>query len=439
MRNKRRDESWGRYILSMLLEAVIYFIIFIILGIFGEGVKLWAAKLVYKFFGKKTKPYMEWEKEQEEEKRKKEREEREKQKALEKKKEGNVPPAKALTQEEADAIPEREWLIDGWLFNNDLAVLFGPPKAGKSTLAMQIARDLAEGRTSEVFPMDCARQKQWVLYYHLEMTAEEVKADCPDLLPAPNISYLIQPEGIETPQSLVDDIRKQIEMIKVQAFTVIVDNISKIGNATTDDKLLRLLASLYREMKKKYRKDLTILLLNHTDGDKYKEYAPLDSPMMRGSQNVWRQAGLLFSINNTCEGENIKMIKMNDRRNAKREPDVIVVERYQTPQGRGQFRYVRKDAEEELLQTKFTPRKAGIHNQAEGGEEAKPTRGRNLKLTIEQKQRIVEIYHNCAGNLNAAARAIQGSGEELLREIEKFTPTQVSRIVGKYEKSKKQA
>ena len=44
--------------------------------------------------------------------------------------------------EDADAAPDREYLIDGLFGVGELSVIFGLPKAGKSHFALHIARGL---------------------------------------------------------------------------------------------------------------------------------------------------------------------------------------------------------------------------------------------------------------------------------------------------------
>lgn len=430
-------------LLVWFIKKVLGIILTVIVGgiaiILGEALKVEFSKLIYNWTGYKNDCYKKWEREQE-----KEREKEEKRKKLQaqlKEQEENVTPqASAFTYEQAAEMSEREWLIDDWLYDNDLVVLFGPPKAGKSTLAMQMARDLAEGRLSEVFPMECPRQKQWVFYYHLEMTQEEVMTDYPDLLHnAHNIDYFIRPKGINEAKNLVDDIRAQIEKRRKSSVTVIVDNISRLGGGTavSDKKVLKYIGELKDEMAEKYKVKLTIILLNHTDGDKYKEYAKLEPNMMRGSENLYREVGLLFSINNTCEGEDIKMIKMNARRGAAKKTEVIVVQRCKTPEGRCCFNYLRDDDEVSLLLPKLSYKKTIVGKEQNDVSDTMPKRGKNLKLTPEQEIRIVEMYHLLDDNLNATAKAVRESGEDLLKEIEKFAPLQVDRIVKKYEKQSK--
>lgn len=434
----KKNESLLEWFMKKILGLIAFgiaAIIIAIMGIFGEGAKVWASKIVYNCTGFKSAIYKKWEKEKEQEKRKAEQKRK---KELEEQLKNTPPPqTPAFTVEQAANVPDREWLIDDWLFDNDLAVLFGPPKAGKSTLAMQIARDLAEGRLSDVFPMECPRQRQWVFYYHLEMTPEEVMKDYPDLLPAKNIDYFIRPKGINTARKLVDDIRTQIVKQKKKNITVIVDNISKLGDATSDKKLLDYIGELKDDMAEKHGVKLTVILLNHTHEDKYKDYAKLGPNMMRGSENLYRQVGLLFCINNTCEGDAIKMIKMNARRNAANKKEVIVVQRSMTPEGRGCFNYLRDDDEIQLLPPKLSYKKTIVGEDEKNDPRTKTKRGDNLRLTPEQEARIVEIYHLCGDNQNAAAKAVRDSKEELLSDIEKFAPIQVGRIVKKYENQQK--
>lgn len=435
----KQKESLLEWFFKKVLGIVLTVIVGGIAIMLGDALKVEFSKLIYKWTGYKNDCYKKWEREQEKE-REKEEKRKKLQAQLKEQEKNSTPQASAFTYEQAAEMSEREWLIDDWLYDNDLVVLFGPPKSGKSTLAMQMARDLAEGRLSEVFPMECPRQKQWVFYYHLEMTQEEVMTDYPDLLHnAHNIDYFIRPKGINDAKNLVDDIRAQIEKRRKSTVTVIVDNLSRLGGGTavSDKKVLKYIGELKDEMAEKYKVKLTIILLNHTDRDKYKEYAKLEPNMMRGSENLYREVGLLFSINNTCEGEDIKMIKMNARRGAAKKTEVIVVQRCKTPGGRWCFNYLRDDDEVSLLLPKLSYKKTIVGKEQNDVTDTMPKRGKNLKLTLEQEARIVEIYHLLGDNLNAAAKAVRESEEELLREIEKFAPLQVDRIVKKYEKQSK--
>lgn len=268
----KQKESLLEWFFKKVLGIVLTVIVGGIAIMLGDALKVEFSKLIYKWTGHKNDCYKKWEREQEKE-REKEEKRKKLQAQLKEQEKNSTPQASAFTYEQAAEMSEREWLIDDWLYDNDLVVLFGPPKAGKTTLAMQIARDLAEGRLSEVFPMECPRQKQWVFYYHLEMTQEEVMTDYPDLLHnAHNIDYFIRPKGINDAKNLVDDIRAQIEKRRKSTVTVIVDNLSKLGGGTavSDKKVLKYIGELKDEMAEKYKVKLTVILLNHTDGDSSK-------------------------------------------------------------------------------------------------------------------------------------------------------------------------
>ena len=296
---------------------------------------------------------------------------------------------------------------------------------------MQIAKYLAEGCVTDVFPVGENGNKQIVLYYHLEMKADEVKHDYPDLLENPNIDFFIKPPGINTSQKLVEDIRKQILRRRRNSVTVIVDTISYLGEAKSDKDLLTLLDELKQEVMKAHKVSLTVLLLNHTDDKKYKDYKILKPDVMRGAQKLSRDANVVFCMNNTAEGEDVKYIKMNLRRSAEKKSKCIVVRSYETPTGRRSFKYLREDEEMNLLPGKPDYTKKRTDKKGSGSEKKREP---NLRLSPEQKQLIVELCHSYGGNLNATARAVCASEDELLCEIKNFSPTQVSRIVNEPEK-----
>src|SRR4051812_17701834 len=51
-----------------------------------------------------------------------------------------------MSVEDLDCLPEFAWLVEGWLPQNGLAVLYGAPARGKSFLAFDLSFSIASGQ-----------------------------------------------------------------------------------------------------------------------------------------------------------------------------------------------------------------------------------------------------------------------------------------------------
>ena len=60
--------------------------------------------------------------------------------------------------------PGKIKLADDWIHSGDRVVLLAPKKTGKTTLAMTIAYDLAQGRAPRVFDLEEEIPRQYVIY-----------------------------------------------------------------------------------------------------------------------------------------------------------------------------------------------------------------------------------------------------------------------------------
>lgn len=433
MRLKGSHESWAEYLWKWVIRLILTALAGLILtvfGIFGEGVQLWAAKMVYKLFKLKTKPYKQWEEEQEKERKKKEREEREKQKKLAKE---NQEKEKLLPTVVNNPAASREngpvnfrWIIDGWIAAGDIGQIVAPTKCGKTTLSVPLAYAMAKGETTLLNP-EAETLKQQVVYYQLDMREESFRNDYPNMDDYyPMIECCIKNGGVDV-DVLIEHIRERALSTGQAYVTIFVDNINKVNRKA------RLVAELenLREELKKGGKTLTSILLNHTvkEYSESRYYKPITTGDIKGDDDNAVNGDFLITMNHTRESKDVKIITQRLRRSGETKDESIVVRRVNTPYCH--FERLREAYEADMLPLK---KKNGDAKDVSSVSEVTHKRGKNLGLTPEQIERIVEIYHACGDNLNAASRAVGESTEELLKDIKSFAPTQVDRLLKKYKK-----
>lgn len=429
MRLKRPREKWKSYILDVLifavLTAIIKYIIIPFFSLFGEGIQLWAAKKVYNLFGLKTKPYIQWEKEQQ----KMKREGREKQNKSAEENQNKEKLLPTVVNNPTNPTASREngqtdfrWIIDGWIAAGDIGQIVAPTKCGKTTLCVPLAYAMAKGEPTLLNPQAQTLVQQ-VVYYQLDPREDIFRKDYPNIDDYyPMFECCIKNGGIDL-DVLIEHIRERALSTGQAYVTIFVDNINKVNQGA---RLVAELENLREELKKR-GKTLTSILTNHpVDG--YIYYMPITTKDVKGYDNNVVNADFLITLNNTRESKDVKIITQLLRRGGETKDDSIVVRRVTTPYCH--FERLREAYEADMLPLK---RKYGDAKDVSSVSYGTRKRGKKLGLTPEQEERIVEIYHACGDNLNAASRAVKESTEELLKDIKNFAPTQVERLLKKYE------
>ena len=390
----------------------------------GGGVKRLSAKVWYKVTGIKTKIYEQMEKEAAAEAEKEDP-----------KQGANVNVVNAPNNPKKTTItPTDAIIIDEWIEAGDMVYIVAPSGVGKSTLAYSLACAMARGEATVLNP-EVPALKHQVLYYQLDMREASVRKNYPHLVDYfPMLECVVVSGGIDC-DNLVEEIRERIKKTKDAFVTVFIDNLNRVK---MKGRLHEEMERLREEVKETDNKILTTVILNHTstDYDNKRSYMPIRMSDAEGFKDDPRNCDAFIALNNTCMGEGYVMISQVKRRTGKTKKEVIVVGREPNPHLH--FEYLDEACQEDMLPLKKTYGREIPENrtlqQELAEKKAKKSRGESLKLTPEQKAKIVEIYHACGDNYAETARRVNASNDELLRAINNYAPMQVKRIVDKFEK-----
>ncbi len=198
------------------------------------------------------------------------------------------------SRELADPLP----LWESFWYEGEICCLFGDTGTGKSTLAVQIAKEIAE--------------KKKVLYYDFELTDKQIEMrykapngepfEFPDNMIRPDVNFdRLELYGYET--QLIDGIEKDASVMGVD--TLIIDNISWLCSNVEDGDLAGKLMMQLIRMKK--RRNWSILVLAHTP--KRETFKPISPNDLAGSKRVLNFLDSAFAIGSSAWGVDIRYIK----------------------------------------------------------------------------------------------------------------------------------
>jgi KaiC/GvpD/RAD55 family RecA-like ATPase len=202
------------------------------------------------------------------------------------------------TLEESRELADPEPLWKKFWYEGEICCLFGDSGTGKSTLAVQIAKEIAE--------------KKKVLYYDFELTDKQVEMrykapngepfEFPDNMIRPDVNFdRLELYGYET--QLIDGIEKDASVMGVD--TLIIDNISWLCSNVEDGDLAGKLMMQLIRMKK--RRNWSILVLAHTP--KRETFKPISPNDLAGSKRVLNFLDSAFAIGSSAWGVDIRYIK----------------------------------------------------------------------------------------------------------------------------------
>jgi hypothetical protein len=103
-------------------------------------------------------------------------------------------------------VPRREWAVEGVWAEGTSGVIAGPPKAGKSTLSLELAISLTTGRPFlglEQFPVSAPTAS--VTYVQAENSDQRVRRDLDLILGARGLGYMEDVEDLHDPEQVVGE------------------------------------------------------------------------------------------------------------------------------------------------------------------------------------------------------------------------------------------
>lgn len=194
-----------------------------------------------------------------------------------------------------DPIP----LWESMWYKGELCCLYSDSNLGKSILAVQIAKDIAE--------------KMRVLYCDFELSDKQFQLRYTDLngncLEFPDDLYRVEinNEALDVVVNWEEDIVSNIEnaVLQTGAEAVIVDNLTWIcNNSEKGSDAGKLMMSLMT-LKKKY--DLSMLVIAHTP--KRDSSMPITSNDLAGSRRLYNFFDSAFAIGQSAQDSNLRYVK----------------------------------------------------------------------------------------------------------------------------------
>jgi RecA-family ATPase len=212
--------------------------------------------------------------------------------------------------------PTRALFGDFWL-EGELSILFSDTNRGKSTLAMQIAENLARGKP--VAPFELAPPAQKVLYFDFELSDRQFEARysaesengtrghyrfSDNLLRAQMAAHDEHPSEFKNMTEFVQ--HSFIELLrKTGARIVIVDNITFLKGANENASAAAQLMKALKHLKECY--GLSILVLAHTPKLPYT--SPFSINDMQGSKMLSNFADNVFAIGASNQAADLRYLK----------------------------------------------------------------------------------------------------------------------------------
>ena len=219
--------------------------------------------------------------------------------------------------EDAGIKPRPKALFGDFWLEGELSILFSDTNRGKSTLAVQIAENLARGKA--IAPFELAPPAQKVLYFDFEMSDRQFEARysaegengtrcryrfSDNLLRAQMAAYDELPPGFKNMTEFVQ--HSFIELLqKTGARIVIVDNITFLKGVNENAAAAAQLMKALKNLKECY--GLSILVLAHTPKLPYT--SPFSINDMQGSKMLTNFADNIFAIGASNQAKDLRYLK----------------------------------------------------------------------------------------------------------------------------------
>jgi hypothetical protein len=184
---------------------------------------------------------------------------------------GNTGGKRFLSEEDIDAMPDPEWLIEGILPATSLCYMWGPPKSGKSFAALSMALSIAHGAAWFNRPT-----KRGMVYYVVGEGVAGLKLrlraarehyglpKCDTFRIQPVTTKLIDPRKVD---SLIADIRADAAKVGLPVALVIIDTLARAtpGVSENDAKDMGVVIDHCERIKKAL--GCTVLPVHHAGKD----------------------------------------------------------------------------------------------------------------------------------------------------------------------------
>lgn len=221
-------------------------------------------------------------------------------------------------------------LLGKLIYSGDIAIVYGEFGTGKSTLALQIAEDIATGKRSQILLEEDDQglhKPQEVLYYDGEMDATDynkIYGDY-DVSSIKNIT-LIRGFYFPSPKEWLEDLENRLATVKTNV-TVFLDNLSCLTSAISGNVIREFFLNDLKRIQQDYSKqgvEVTFVFMAHTNKE----------GELAGSQNI---SNFGTNVIGLFKSENKDFIYMQTTKNRKygdMARKIFLLQKKQTEDGR---------------------------------------------------------------------------------------------------------
>ena len=195
-------------------------------------------------------------------------------------------------------------MVGSFLREKENAILFASTNAGKSVLALQIARAVARGEAiSELLPNEVEPQRTVLFDFELsrEQMAQRIKGALSD---EPYLTFF-HPSG--DVHASPDEVCKHIEdaIVCTRAKFAVIDNISMLAYDNESAADAKILLSKLKDIRQ--RNDLTLLIVGHSP--KRPRTQSIQVKDLAGSAMVGNMFDAVFALNWSSNGSQCRYVK----------------------------------------------------------------------------------------------------------------------------------
>lgn len=306
----------------------------------------------------------------------------------------NTPVLRSLNEIITSTPENLTYLLGGLMIEGGIYVLFSHKGQGKSTFAMQMGIALAKGESMKVFEdynMPSNTNPQYVIYLDYELSAAQIKARY-NGIDVQNFHWAGPCQSANT-SDLVKLAEQYIHRFpKGENVVLFIDNLTKIGSGyifPTEARELYAKLNRFKSMQKEqFDRTITIVLITHTQKDA-KMGTPITQNNYSGAQDIIISADGVFAIGPTKFGNDTKLFKVLNNRNAKEPNSVSVMRHVNKPYSH--FEIIDEMTEDEALAGRKT-----VKQTSKGMSARKKTESKYPDVT----RTIVEEMRKKLGELN---------------------------------------
>ena len=305
------------------------------------------------------------------------------------------------------------------LCKGDTLVIYSSDGEGKSTLAMGMCIDIANGSKTHLLPDDKIQYKQEpqrVYYFDAELSDDDIQ-----LRYGKHDFHF--PENLKRFSSTYESVTEMFDHIEELAnneksdVTICIDNLSAII-PTASSKAYHDLFSRQKKIKDDAKANgyyVTFIIIAHTTKTKRGQV----NETFYGSSHLGNLSASRIAFLPTRFGDEYKMLKVQKNRKMSNDGNVIIVKRVSTPYLHFEYHDVMQEAEAVPLKQKTIKISSAT---PETGDFIKKQKAPNQKVTPEKEEKIIAMFSKgmkqstMASKLHLSTKTVHRTLERLKKE-----------------------